>query len=214
MKLRKMMAGMGALGVLLLSGLATEAQDKLAPAAKVTYDNKYELYGGLSFMDFQAGQNLPKRMNLGGGELLGTYWLNHRVGVGLDLRANAGTTPVFPNPYNVNRPVVYMFQGLGGAQVRGPKNRYAAVNYHGYVGMAHGVFDSGLTYVPQESRPAVGLYTNRNAPVAALGASIDFNHSKKIAVRVSPDLILEHFGSETREFVGVSGGLIYRFGKR
>ena len=41
----------------------------------MTYDNKYEVYGGLNYMNFQAGQNLPKRMNLGGGEFLGTYWL-------------------------------------------------------------------------------------------------------------------------------------------
>jgi len=37
---------------------------KIATAAPVTYDNKYELYGSINFMNFMAGQNLPKRMNL------------------------------------------------------------------------------------------------------------------------------------------------------
>ena len=57
------------------------ATSKIALAAPVTYGNKYELYGGLAFMNFQAGQNLPKRMNLGGGEITGTYWLrgNNRL---------------------------------------------------------------------------------------------------------------------------------------
>src|ERR1700733_8774197 len=48
---------------------------KIGPVAPVTYDNKYEIFGGLNYMNFQAGQNLPNRMNLGGGEVLGTYWL-------------------------------------------------------------------------------------------------------------------------------------------
>jgi hypothetical protein len=59
-----------------------------------------------------------------------------------------------------------------------------------------------------------GLYSNRTKPIAALGGSVDFNLSKKMAIRLSPDLILEHNGSEWREFVAVSGGLIYRFGKK
>ena len=214
------MAGIGISGTLLMAGLVlggavqAGAQDKLAPAARVTYDNRYEVFGGLTYMDFQAGQNLPKKMNLGGGEILGTYWATKRIGVGLDFRAGAGTTPVLPNPYNVNRPRVNLYTGMAGAQVRGPKNHYAALNYHGYFGVSHGTFDSGLTYVPSQAKPAIGLYTNRTKPIAALGASVDFNSSKNFAVRFSPDLILEHFGTETREFFGLSGGVIYRFGKR
>src|SRR5258708_361425 len=51
---------------------------KIATAAPVTYDNKYELYGSINFMNFMAGQNLPKRMNMGGGEFLFTYWLSSK----------------------------------------------------------------------------------------------------------------------------------------
>ncbi len=61
---------------------------------------------------------------------------------------------------------------------------------------------------------AVGLYTNRTKPIAALGGSIDINRSKNFAIRLSPDLILEHFGTETREFFAISAGVVYRFGKR
>ena len=43
-----------------------QAQTRIGPAPPITYDNKYELYGGLNYMDFKAGENLPKRMNLGG----------------------------------------------------------------------------------------------------------------------------------------------------
>jgi hypothetical protein len=203
------------------------ATSKIATAAPVTYDNKYELYGSINFMNFMAGQNLPKRMNLGGGEFLFTYWLSsnkrflHNLGPGVEYRGEAGTTPVFAQaeglPYNVSRPLVYMNMGLIGAQYRGPKNQYAALNYHGYFGVSHGTFDATL-HAGQPGQPTwsqvTGLYTNRTKPIAALGASVDFNLSKKWAIRLSPDLILEHFGSETREFVAMSGGVIYRFGKR
>src|SRR5665213_1965147 len=101
-----------------------QAQGKLAAAPPVTYNNRYEVYGGLNFMNFQAGQNLSTRMNMAGGEILGTYWLTKRVGLAADYRVEAGTTPVFPsapippNPNYINRPLVYMNMGMLGAQLR------------------------------------------------------------------------------------------------
>ncbi len=216
--------GTRAVSGLLLAGMVVaggaalaQGKGKLAAAAPVTYDNRFEVYGGLNFMNFQAGQNLPTRMNLGGGEILGTYWLTNRIGLAANYRGEAGTTPVFPsapippNPNYINRPLVYMHIGMLGAQVRGPKNQFAAVNYHGYFGVAHGVFDGGTGGAPPQ---AVGLYTNRTKPIAALGGSIDLNRTKNLAVRLSPDLILEHFGTETREFFAISAGVVYRFGQR
>jgi hypothetical protein len=190
------------------------ATSKIAGAAPVTYDNKYEVYGGLNFMNFQAGQNLPRRMNLGGGELLGTYWLTSRIGLGADYRFDAGTTPVFANAFVNNRPLVYMHIGMLGAQYRWYKNQYIAVNLHGFGGVGAGTFTYSTKNVPPLYLPTIGLYTNRVKPVAAVGGSIDFNVKKNWAIRFSPDLIFEHFGTETREFVGISGGVIYRIGKR
>jgi hypothetical protein len=197
------------------TGRATaQGKSKIGPAAPVTYDNRYEIYGGLSFMNFQAGQALPTRMNLGGGEVSGTYWITPRIGATAEWRGEWGTTPVNPNAFNVNRPLVYMNMGLLGAQYRGPKNQHAAINYHAYFGASHGVFDSGTTHVPAQYLPTIGLYTNRTKGIAALGGSVDFNRSKNLAVRLSPDLILEHFGTETRQFFAISAGVVYRFGKR
>jgi hypothetical protein len=190
------------------------ATSKIAGAAPVTYDNKYEIYGGLNFMNFQAGQNLPRRMNLGGGEILGTYWLTKKLGLGADYRIDAGTTPVFANAFVNNRPLVYLNTGMLGAQYRGPKNQFVALNYHAYAGVSHGTFTYSTKDVPPLYLPTIGLYTNRTKPIAALGGSIDFNLKKNWAIRLSPDLILEHFGTEWREFVGVSGGVVYRIGKK
>ena len=47
----------------------------LAPGSGPSYDNHWEIYGGLMYANGQAGQNLPKHFNAGGGEIEGTYWL-------------------------------------------------------------------------------------------------------------------------------------------
>ncbi len=196
---------------------ASAQNGKLGPSARVTYDNRYEVYGGINFMNGQAGQNLPKRMNLAGAEALGTFWLNRHLGVAADYRFQGGTTPVFANPI-YNRVAIFENIGLAGVQYRGPKGRYAAVDYHALFGVAAGKFDSATTQyhgvAPPLTASQIGLYTNRVKPMAALGGSIDFNYTKNIAIRLQPDLILEHFGTEYREFVAVSGGVVYRFGKR
>jgi hypothetical protein len=221
-------AVMGLLAVGLMTGAAQAQQtsssttqttlpmtsSKIGPTAPVTYDNKYEIFGALNFQNFQAGQSLPKRMNLGGGEFLATYWLTKNLGLGLDYRIDAGTTPVFANAFVNNRPLVYLNTFMGGAQYRGPKNQFYAINYHAYAGVSHGTFTYSTKDVPPLYYPTIGLYTNRTKPMAALGASVDFNLSKRMAIRLSPDLILEHFGTETREFVSVSGGVIWRYGKK
>jgi len=197
-----------------------QAQTKLGPAAPVTYDNKYELYGGLNYMNFKAGENLPKRMNLGGAEISGTWWINEKWGAVVEYRGGAGTTQVFPNAgiYGIHRPLVYMNMGLAGVQYRGPKNQHAAINYHAYGGIASGVFDAGTqgagagnVFNATQNAKLVGLYDNHTAPIFALGGSLDMNRSKNWAVRLSPDLILERFGNEMREFFAISGGIVYRF---
>lgn len=206
--------GMMVAGSLLAITATATAQKKFGPNAYASYDNRYEVYGGINFMNFQGGQTLPKRMNLGGLEAQGTLWLTGKLGVSADYRVDAGTTPVKPNPFVNNRPLVYLNTIMGGVQYRGPKNHYAAINYHGYFGVSHGTFTYSTKNVPPTAYDLIGLYTNRTKPIAALGASIDFNRSKNLAVRVQPDLILEHFGTETREFFSISGGVIYRFGRR
>ncbi len=207
----------GGLVLLLALGGSVWAQDsKLGPPAAVTYDNKLEVYGGPSFMNFQAGQNLPKRMNMGGAEVSATYWLTKNWGLVGDYRGEAGTTPVFANPDFINRPVVYMNMGMFGAQYRGPRNQLAALNFHGYGGVSHGVFDAGtqggnlVTTNATYNAQYVGLYSNRTSPIFAVGGSIDINRSKNWALRLSPDMIFEHFGTETREFFSISGGIVYR----
>lgn len=189
---------------------------KLAPSAGPKYDNRWEIYGGLSFMNGQAGQALPKRYNMGGGEGMLTYWLGEHLGIAGDYRWEAGTTPLGATPY-YNRVLVTQNIGSGGVQWRGPKNRYASIDYHALAGVSRGVFDHSLTTYPGGSpvtAAQLGLYPNSSTGWGAVGGSIDFNYKPKLAIRIQPDMIFEHFGTETREFFSVSGGVIYKFGQR
>ncbi len=184
------------------------ASGKLAAKPPVTYDNKYEIYGAIGLETFQAGQQLPKKMIFGNVEVTGTRWITGRLGVAVDFRGGAGTTQVFPNS-DLSRPLVVQYTGMGGVQYRGPKNQFAAISYHAYAGAMHGNF----TETARQDL-YVGLYTNRTGFTGAVGGSVDFNYSKRIAFRLSPDLVFEHLGTETREFGAFSGGIIYRIGKR
>lgn len=201
------------------------AARQITPVNAPHYNDRWELYGGLSFMNGQAGQALPKRYNMGGGEVMGTYWLTDHLGVAGDYRLELGTTPVLSPFYN--RVLVYQNIGSGGVQWRGPKGRYAAIDYHALAGITSGTFDNAVKNYPggspvsacaPDQKPGqignLGLYCNHSSFLSALGGSVDFNYTPRVAIRLQPDLILEHFGTELREFVSVSGGVVYRFGRR
>ena len=206
-----------------------ETAAALAPGRGPSYQNRWDVYGGLAFLNGQAGQNLPKRFNMGGGEGQFTYWipghLDNRLGISADVRFGAGTTPVLPN--NIyNRPLVMEQIYAGGAQWRGPRNRYVAINYHAFGGGVYGIFDRTTNTYPYGPSPYsacpvqnpgqlgnLGMYCNHMAPWGALGGSIDFNQGPKFAVRLAPDLTMEHFGTETRFFFGISLGVLYRGGR-
>jgi hypothetical protein len=194
----------------------------LAPTKVTTYDERWDLFAGLSFMNGQAGQNLPKRYNMGGGEVMGTYWLTPKVGVTGDYRFEAGDTDLLQQaPLANTRAAIFHNIVSGGASYRLAKNRYAAVELHALVGADHGKYDHSIKndvdILPgsQASDPAYfGLYENSTTPWGAAGGSLDFNMTPRLAVRLSPDIIFEHFGTETREFFSLGGGVMYRFGKR
>ncbi len=199
---------------------AARAQDTFRPPPPVTYTEKYEVFGGINYSNGQAGQNLPKRYNMAGGEVMGTYWLTPKYGIAADARYIAGTTPVLPgaqatSPTIQTRPLVSQIIGMGGLQYHWFGNQHAGVNFHALAGATRGTFDHSNPGLPDNTfYGASGLYTNRTSAIGVAGGSIDFNRSARLAIRIAPEIVFEHFGDELREFVYVSGGVIYRFGDR
>ncbi len=110
----------------------------MARCSSATYDNRYEVYGGINFMNFQAGQNLPKRMNLGGAEVLGTYWLTQPARRCRRLPLEGERRRYLPNP-NYNR--VAGLTKHRPAWARSTAGRRAGSPqsiYHALLGVAHG----------------------------------------------------------------------------
>jgi len=225
------------------SSVAAPGSAPMAPRATVPlvaytgpkYDNRWQFYGGLLYMNGQAGQSLPNRFNMGGAELMGTYWLGQKPvktwGVVADYRLGAGTSQTGPTGATIglNRVLVYENIFTGGVEYRTPfRNRYVAVDAHAMAGGAYGVFDHAIRNYPNQSALYIAacpaeqdsahpvslmMYCNHVSPYGTTGISIDFNDSAKLAFRLQPDLVFEHFGTETREFFSISMGAMYRFGK-
>jgi hypothetical protein len=189
--------------------MEAQGQGKLAAAPPVTYDNPFELYVGLNYMNFEAGPHLAKQMNLGGVEVSGTYWVNSKWGAVADFRGDAGTTFVTPNIYFNGRAIAVLYTGMLGVQYRLTKTQRVATDLHAFAGISHGDFSETIT--PAQGS---GLYDNISKPIEAAGGSVDFNASKRWAIRLSPDLIVEQFGPGSREFFSISGGVVYRIGSR
>ncbi len=201
---------LGVAGLLATSARRMEAQEgKLALAAPVTYDNRFELYVGLNYQGFEAGPALAKVMNLGGAEVSGTYWVTKKWGATVVARPEAGTSFVTPNAAFNGRAIVALYSGLGGVQYRVGQNQKAAFSLHAFGGAAHGDFSETIT-VQQGS----GFYNNETKLIQAAGGAFDFNLSKNFALRLSPDVVFEEFGPGVRQYFYVSGGLVWRIGKK
>ena len=205
--------------------MSEETAAALAPYTGPKYDNRWDLYGGLMFMNGQAGQTIPVRFNMGGAEGMLAYWLNGRFALATDFRFGAGTTPVISPFYNRVTIMEYLF--TGGLEYRALRNRYVAVNFLGLGGGGYGIFNyavqnypggSPVSACPAQQQPGqVGnllLYCNHLAPYAAAGSSFDFNQSKDFAIRLQPTLSMDHFGTNTKYFFSISLGLDWRFGHR
>jgi hypothetical protein len=206
-------AAAGLLGLVVLAAgaarMEAQGQGKLAAAPPVTYDNPFELYLGLNYMNFEAGPHLAKQMNLGGVEASGTYWVNSKWGAVADFRGDAGTTFVTPQIYFNGRAIAVLYTGMLGVQYRLTKSQRVATDLHVLAGISHGNFSETIT--PAQGS---GLYNNISKPIEAAGGSVDFNTSKRWAIRLSPEVIVEQFGPGSREFFSISGGVVYRIGSR
>jgi len=95
--------------------------------------------------------------------------------------------------------------------VRGPRNQFFATGLHALAGESWANFSIGTGAAAPPA--AVGLYNNHGAFMSAVGVSVDINQSKHWAIRLSPDLMMSHFGTYFDTRFAISGGLIYRFGK-
>lgn len=185
----------------------------------VTYNSRYEVYGGLAYTHFDAGPSVLQGANLGGGDAQIAYFLNRKWAAVGNLRAYYGTSGAVPNPYNIQGPAVSEYMALAGPEYRLASNKHASVTLHALFGGAYGWFGKDLNnQFGQRIEPGqVGFFNDQIAFGSAIGGSIDLNRSPRLAFRISPDATLTDFSSEGKgdfkEQFAISVGLVYRFGR-
>ncbi len=188
--------------------------------AGVTYNSRYEVYGGVAYTHFDAGPSLLQGSNLGGVDVQGAYFLTHKWAVDGAVRAYLGTSGVVPNPYGIRGPGVSDYMLLAGPEYRVASNQHASLNLHALFGGTYGRFTGSLQDQTGRSVPphTLGLFNDQIAFGGAIGGSIDLNRSPRLAFRISPDANLTDFlGASNRDFkeqFALSVGLVYRLGPK
>ena len=188
--------------------------------AGVTYNYRYEVYGGLAYTHFDAGPSLLQGANLGGVDVQGAYFLTHKWAVDGAVRAYLGTSGVVPNPYGIRGPGVSDYMLLAGPEYRLASNQHASLTLHALFGGTYGLFTGSLQNQAGQDVPphALGLFNDQIAFGSAIGGSIDLNRSPRLAFRISPDANLTDFlGASNRDFkeqFALSVGLVYRLGPK
>ncbi len=188
--------------------------------AGVTYNNRYEVYGGFAYAHFDAGPSLLQGANLGGFDIQGARFFTRRWAAAANVRGYLGTSGAAPNPYRINGPSVSEYFALAGPQYRAASNQHASLTLHALFGGAYGSFASSLGRDVNGNKvePAqVGFYNDQITFGSAIGGSIDLNRSPRLAFRISPDATLTNFSSQGKsdfkEQFAISVGVVYRLGR-
>jgi len=185
------------------------------PLANVRYDNKYDLSVGMAYAHMKAGPNLLQGANLGGIDLMGSYWLSKHWAVEASGRGYLGTSGAAPNPYSINGPFIMEYFFTAGPEWLGPHNKHGALIAHALVGGVYGNFEQNLR---GQSPSVVGFYNSQLAPAFILGGHIDLNRSPQWVFRITPDANITRYGidygskiTQTDVNFAISVGVEYRF---
>ncbi len=185
----------------------------------VTYNNRYEVYGGAAYAHFDAGPNILQGANLGGFDAQAARFFTRKWAAAGNVRGYFGTSGAVPNAFNIRGPFVDEIFFLGGPEYRAASNQHASITLHALFGGVHGSFDSALNDEAgnRVDPSVVGFFNNQTTFGAAIGGSIDLNRSPRLAFRISPDATLTDFstrgqGGIVQQFA-ISVGVVYRLGK-
>ncbi len=186
----------------------------------VSYNNRYEVYGGLAYTHYDAGPSLLQGANLGGFDIQGARFFTRKWAADAAARGYFSTSGVVPNIYGIRGPSVSNYMLLAGPEYRLAANQHGSITLHALFGGTYGLFTGSLTDQTGQHVPpgALGLFNDQIAFGSAIGGSIDLNRSPRLAFRISPDANLTDFSSggkgDFKEQFAISVGLVYRLGPK
>jgi hypothetical protein len=203
-----------ALFVCLFASISLHAQvQATAPVTTLPeYEQRLDFYGGFSYAHFNPGIGKGvQAIGLKGWNGDATAWFKTLFGLEFSARGYYGTILVPPNAYNVTKSDMSQHLFMVGPNFRLVRKENYAAGLHGLIGAADGVFDQG--FKNSGAQPSqVGIYNNKVAFGAAIGAWADYNLNPKWSVRATADWQPTHYGFSTQnEFAGTVG-IVYKFG--
>ena len=188
-------------------------QRREAALVTETYTQRWEFYVGGEYMRFRPGPDLHNS-GMGGWIVGATRYFNPRFGIIADARGDYGNNSLGAvngggnNTYNAKFAVfpftigpIYRFYGTSKFSVS------AALQ----VGDIYGYFDRDIGAFPPTS---VGFYPASNVAAAIASLHLDYNLSPGLAVRLSPHMLMDHFGGNFDHNQGLALGMVYRFGRQ
>lgn len=180
-----------------------------------TYTHRWEVYTGGGYMRFRPG---PYIHNSGmGGWIVGaTRYFTPRLGITVDVRGFYGNNSlgaVQGGGYNTYNSKFSVFPFTIGPQYRLYGSPKISVTAALQVGDIYGYFDQNTGPFPPAS---VGFYPASNVGAAIASVNLDYNLSPGMAVRIAPNMLLDHFGGHGNidHNQGFQVGIVYRFGRQ
>lgn len=176
------------------------------------YNNRWDIYGGFQYSHFNPGigRNVAAT-NLYGWNGTATVYLRPLWGIEMGYRGVHGDMTVPPNAFGIPaNPRMSENLVFFGPTFRFFRRENWAAGMHVLVGSTYGDFDKDF---PSGVQPnAVGIYNDKLAFAAAVGAWYDYNLSPKLSVRIITDYQPTHYGyGRQNEFAG-SAGIVYKLG--
>jgi hypothetical protein len=195
-----------------------QAQDRVKARRKLrvqqiiqdTYSHKYETYFCGGYLRFRPGQylqhNSESAWNVG---ITDYVW--GKIGATADFRGYYGTTFTGVNQYQKFSPSISQYSFMAGPQVRFFEGLHWGWTGFVLAGVGHGNFGTGTNGLPPM---LIGLYPDATVLNLTVGASVDYNLSPALALRISPNYLLTDYGSQLQHNRGFNAGVVYRFGRQ
>ncbi len=177
-----------------------------------TYNYKYEIFAGGGYLRFRPGpvlqHNQEAEWNLGLTDYLGSSsW-----GITGEIRGYYGNA--FTNTHQINQayePTIAQYVYLGGPTYRFFRGQHWGWTAQVLGGMGQGKFSPNLNGLPPQ---LVGLYKDETVPYVDIGASVDYNLSTGLAIRLTPEYLLSTYGGQLQGNKGWQIDIVYRMHHR
>lgn len=175
-----------------------------------TYSHKYEFEFGGGFQRFRPGNGLQHVSEAAwAGDF--TDYLKGNLGITVDARGYYGTTFTPQNQFRTYQPSISQYVFLAGPRYRFFRGQHWGWTAQVEAGAGHGNFGTGTNGLPPQ---LIGLYQDSTVLNVSAGASVDYNLSPSLAIRLTPGYLITNYGSTMQYNAGGTLGMVYRFGRK